>query len=93
MSWSKREDFGYEAFRQEILRRDKKRCQMPGCGSKKRLQVHHIQKYSNSPILRTDRQNGITLCSKCHKQIKNKEKFYIILFTNIVIENENSTRH
>ena len=39
------------------------------CGSKKKLQVHHIEDFSTKPDLELDQNNLITLCmsgSKCH---------------------------
>ena len=32
----------YKDFRKSVLKRDKFKCQMPGCKNKKNLQVHHI---------------------------------------------------
>lgn len=74
----------YEQFRKDVLRRDNKQCKMPGCKSKKYLQVHHIQKWSTASSLRYDINNGITLCKFCHKLITGKERHYETLFKSII---------
>jgi 5-methylcytosine-specific restriction endonuclease McrA len=77
-------DDAYKQFRKEVLRRDKNKCQMPGCKRKRDLQVHHIRKWSNAHSLRYHVSNGITLCKKCHKSITGKESHYEQLFMEIV---------
>ena len=74
----------YKRWRLEVLTRDCKTCQMPKCKSKKRLQIHHIRKWSASPSLRYDPDNGITLCSVCHKDITGSENHYESVFMAIV---------
>lgn len=74
----------YKKFRLDVLSRDKRKCQMPGCNRKNNLQVHHIKKWSNASSLRYDKSNGITLCSYCHKSITGKECHYENLFRDIV---------
>jgi 5-methylcytosine-specific restriction endonuclease McrA len=85
----------YKQVRSNVLKRDKKVCQMPGCTCKRKLEVHHISKWSSSPSLRYEESNMITLCSICHKSIKNKEDFYVSLFIQIVKQNtdEYNKRH
>tara|TARA_B100000085_G_scaffold283901_1_gene315634 strand:- start:2552 stop:2815 length:264 start_codon:yes stop_codon:yes gene_type:complete len=77
-------DKAYEKFRKEVIRRDKARCQMPGCNSKNQLQVHHIKTWAKASSLRYEPTNGITLCKKCHKSITNKENHYEKLFREII---------
>lgn len=36
------------------------------CGSKDRLEAHHIQFRSEKPELDFEMENGVTLCHKCH---------------------------
>jgi len=76
----------YKEWRKAVLKRDKNRCQMPGCTyrRKRHLQVHHIQRWADSPWLRFEVQNGITLCKACHYSIRNNERFYISTFMGIV---------
>ena len=58
------DDPNYKKFRTEVLKRDKFKCRMPNCKSKKNLNVHHIQAWSNASTLRFEPSNGITLCKK-----------------------------
>lgn len=85
----KRVDAGYSAFTKAVKKRDNYTCQMPYCGSKHSLVVHHIRRYANCPHLRTDPNNGITLCRKCHKSIFSKEKRYAPIFLSIIKQNGN----
>jgi len=54
----------YEALRQQILRRDRWRCQ--SCGSMSNLEVHHKQFRSHSGD--DSEENLITLCTACHNE-------------------------
>jgi len=74
----------YREIRLQCLKRDKRKCKMPGCGSKKRLEVHHIRKYSEAASLRFELSNCIVLCHQCHASIKNKELHYVSLFEGII---------
>ena len=74
----------YAKWRQAVRKRDGKRCQMPGCGSRKRIQVHHIQKWSRCPSLRYEVSNGICLCYYCHAEINTHEEHYVGLFLEII---------
>jgi 5-methylcytosine-specific restriction endonuclease McrA len=74
----------YEQFRKDVLKRDHRKCQMPGCKARTSLQVHHIRKWSHASALRYDTSNGITLCKNCHKSITGKERHYERLFESII---------
>lgn len=78
------DDPAYKQCRKDTLKRDNKRCQMPGCTSKKNLQVHHIKPWSKASSLRYDPSNCITLCRSCHDSIKGKEAHYESLFLEII---------
>lgn len=78
------QDPAYEDFRKKVLKRDGKKCMMPGCGSKKSLQVHHIRKWATASSLRYEISNGITLCKNCHQSIKGKETHYEHIFLEII---------
>jgi 5-methylcytosine-specific restriction endonuclease McrA len=78
------DDPAYRDFRREVLKRDGKKCMMPGCKSKRNLQVHHIQKWSSASSLRYETSNGITLCRICHKSIQGKELHYESLFRELI---------
>lgn len=84
MVYKKRLDADYKDFRRAVLQRDHHTCQMPHCGSKHSLIVHHIQPYAKSPYLRTDPENGICLCRKCHKSTFGKESQYAHIFLSII---------
>lgn len=77
-------DPAYKQFRIDVLKRDKRTCQMPGCKSKKFLQVHHIQTWANAATLRYEVTNGITLCKECHGSIRGQEHHYTSLFREII---------
>lgn len=81
-------DVEYKKWRQKVLKRDNKCCQMPGCKSKTKLQAHHIRRWADCILARYEVSNGITLCRLCHDRIHNNETAYMLLFTRIVIENE-----
>ena len=49
----------YAEWRKRVLSRDKYKCQMPHCKAKRRLQVHHIRKWSSASMLRFEMDNGI----------------------------------
>ena len=72
-------------FRRAVKVRDRYECQL--CGAKKRLQVHHILTYKDFPQYRTDPNNGICLCDKCHKMVNRVEYLYVKTFTEIVARN------
>ena len=48
------------------------------------LNVHHIIRYADNEELRTDVDNGITLCYKCHKKIFGKEKEFEEYFKQLI---------
>ena len=58
---------GYDDFIIDVLKRDNYTCQCCGQygGS---LNVHHLNSYHWDKEHRTDVDNGICLCSKCHKE-------------------------
>lgn len=80
------EDPIYAEWRKRVYRRDKFKCQMPGCKNKKRLNAHHIQKWANAASLRYEVDNGITLCAWCHKFITGNEHHYQQIFQEIIRE-------
>ena len=51
--------------RREVLARDKHRCQAPGCGRTRFLEVHHIVSRQQGGSNKTE--NLTTLCSSCHR--------------------------
>jgi len=51
--------------RREVLARDRHRCQAPGCGRTRFLEVHHIVPRSRGGSNRAE--NLVTLCAACHR--------------------------
>ncbi len=61
---------GWNSIRKQVLRRDNLTCQQ--CGSKERLEVHHIVTYRNRKTF-NKLTNLVTLCHDCHrKQLSHK---------------------
>ena len=58
----------YKEWRLAVFKRDNYKC---CCCNKtgKKLNAHHIKRWSEYPSLRYDIDNGITLCESCHKAI------------------------
>ena len=75
----------YKQWRMDIYRRDRFTCQMPKCGSKTRVQAHHIRPWAKAASLRYAVTNGITLCKACHDKINGHEAAYMGVFTTIVM--------
>lgn len=84
MSLRNFQDPVYKQARLACLKRDKRKCQMPGCKARKKLQSHHIRKWSTSSSLRFEVSNLITLCKDHHSSIRGQEDHYIPLFEDIV---------
>ena len=51
--------------RREVLARDQHRCQAPGCGRTRFLEVHHVVSRQQGGSNKAD--NLVTLCSTCHR--------------------------
>lgn len=51
--------------RREVLARDRHRCQAPGCGRTRFLEVHHRTPRARGGA--NDAENLITLCASCHR--------------------------
>ena len=51
-------------WRMDVLERDAYTCQC--CGTKDKLEAHHIKNFSKKKELRFEVSNGITLCYDCH---------------------------
>lgn len=65
----------YKEWRKAVLKRDNNKCRM--CGSKKKLEVHHIRPYGTHPELRLAASNGITLCREHHQSLSGREDEFI----------------
>ena len=54
-------------LRRQVFARDHNRCQYPGCMHTRFLQIHHRVPVSQGG--RTELENLVTLCSKCHRRL------------------------
>jgi 5-methylcytosine-specific restriction endonuclease McrA len=86
--YNTREIDGYKEMCYKVRVRDGHKCQMPNCGQRQKLQVHHVIRYADSSYGRLNPDNCILLCSRCHKDIvTGKEEIYAPLFVRIIGEN------
>ena len=74
----------YIAWRKNVYKRDKFKCQWPNCCNKTKLNAHHIKNWAQFPGLRFVIDNGITLCRYHHDLIKGLEESYASSFMRIV---------
>ncbi len=72
----------YKAWREKILGRDESACVM--CGSRQKLQAHHLKPRTAHPELTFDLANGITLCKPCHRKIRGREQEWESKFKNLL---------
>lgn len=63
----KRNIDGYQEWIRQVFKRDNYTCQCCGDNKGHNLNAHHILNYSEFEELRTEIDNGITLCDECHK--------------------------
>ena len=83
LALSFRKIWQYNQWREGIFERDNYTCQM--CEKRgRRLNAHHIYKFSDFPELRLIKNNGITLCKECHDNIYGVEELYIEYFQEIL---------
>lgn len=71
----KREYIDYYDWRKKVYERDNYTCVCCGYSKGGNLNAHHIYGYSEYKELRTDINNGITLCEKCHKLYHKKNGY------------------
>ena len=65
-----RDSNDYKQWRLQVYQRDGYKCVK--CGSKEKLNAHHIFAWQFYPEKRYDVNNGMTLCEKCHIKIHQK---------------------
>lgn len=65
---NQRKSYEYYSWRKSVYKRDNYTCQCCGDNSGSNLNAHHIINYMENEDLRTDLDNGITLCKSCHKK-------------------------
>lgn len=74
----------YIAWRNDVYKRDRFKCQWPNCNTKLKLNAHHIKNWADFPGLRFIIDNGITLCRYHHDMVKGMEEAYASTFMRIV---------
>lgn len=64
-----RHSSNYKRWRFDVFARDQFTCKK--CGDKRggNLNAHHIKHFADFPDLRFDINNGVTLCTTCHKEV------------------------
>ena len=63
---------GYDNFIKQVYERDNYTCKCCGDNKGGNLNAHHLNGYDWDKEHRTDINNGITLCEKCHKEFHKK---------------------
>ena len=61
----------WKNLKSKVYKRDRS-CRL--CGNLKELQIHHIEPFSQAPLLLMCMGNLILLCPECHVRLKGKEK-------------------
>ena len=65
LEYAKRRNPEYRKWRKDVLSHFG-RCFL--CGETKGLEVHHINSFQENEELRYDKQNGVCLCTNCHRK-------------------------
>jgi hypothetical protein len=63
---------GLHLWRADVFKRDMYECQVCHDKSHKRIVAHHKEAWGINKDLRLIVDNGITLCSKCHKEFHSR---------------------
>ena len=71
VSQDKRTGIKYVQWRSDVFQRDNWTCQTCQARGGVYLEAHHIKDWVRYPKLRFEINNGITLCSECHKLTPN----------------------
>ena len=66
----------YTTWRTNVYERDCYCCQSCGDDSGGNLIAHHIKSYKDHKDLRTELDNGITLCEPCHRDYHKEHGYY-----------------
>jgi len=64
-------DKRWQPVRHAVLERDGWQC--TACGSRRRLEVHHVKRVADHPELAFDPGNCAVLCAPCHTAETNRE--------------------
>jgi 5-methylcytosine-specific restriction endonuclease McrA len=69
---SEKRGSGLDRWASEVKERDGYECKK--CGSKDKLEAHHIVPWKENKELKYDLANGITICRTCHLKIEPRRK-------------------
>ncbi len=83
----------YRTFCGIVRQRDGNRCQMPDCGSRSRIEVHHIRRFADTGHGRLNPDNAVCLCKACHTKITGYEHVYAPILNKIVMENKEKQKN
>jgi 5-methylcytosine-specific restriction endonuclease McrA len=77
----------YRKVKATVKRRDGNKCVL--CNYKgRRIEIHHLIRYSDSVLQREDPDNLCCLCISCHKSITGKEDRYATILREIIQHNK-----
>lgn len=77
-----RKSIYYRNWQKKVYKRDNGQCKL--CGSKKKLQTHHIIPLRDNIKLIFKAGNGILLCKDCHEKVFYKEYEFVEIFNKIL---------
>jgi 5-methylcytosine-specific restriction endonuclease McrA len=66
----------YRIWRTRVYNRDNYTCVVCDNDKGGNLIAHHLFSYARNPTLRTELNNGVTLCRKCHSDFHNHYGYY-----------------
>jgi len=69
-------------WKRKVFERDGFKCL--DCGSNKQLNAHHITSFKEDENRRFEINNGITICSKCHKKTYCKEEQFETVYYSLI---------
>jgi len=72
------------AVRRKVLAHSRHRCQRPGCGHTRFLEVHHLVPRSRGGS--NDLDNLVCLCSGCHKLLHEKKTGFLVKSPQVAYE-------
>ena len=75
----------YKQWKKEIHTRDKAKCRIANEDCSGRLEAHHILPWSESPELRYEVNNGISLCHYHHPRKRKEEQRLAPVFQQMVL--------
>lgn len=81
---NRKHDSYHKIWRRAVYSRDKYTCRLKDQTCKGRIEAHHIERYHDSPSLRYEVSNGITLCAHHHPRKRELERALAPTFKKII---------